>query len=87
MQPISTSAMEFAKPCQHCGMIHDGVCSRVKSIEYYPDGTMKRVEYHDEYTSRECLMCKTWGPGLVRESEDAEQWAKKIASNVANLND
>lgn len=33
--------------CGHCGNFHQGVCPRVKSIEYYHDGcTVKRVEYH-----------------------------------------
>lgn len=33
--------------CGHCGMYHQGQCPRIKSIEYWPDGTVKRVEYHD----------------------------------------
>ena len=34
--------------CGHCGLWHEGrVCPRVKAIDYYPDGTVKRVEYHD----------------------------------------
>jgi hypothetical protein len=35
------------KPCGHCGMWHAGSCPRIKSIEYYPDGTVRRLEYHD----------------------------------------
>lgn len=31
--------------CRHCGMIHGLLCPSVKAIEYYPDGTIKRVEY------------------------------------------
>jgi len=34
--------------CGHCGAIHGGTCSRIKAIDYYPDGTIKRVEYHAE---------------------------------------
>lgn len=32
--------------CLYCGaaQTHTGVCHRIKSIEYYPDGTMKKVE-------------------------------------------
>jgi len=32
--------------CQWCGLIHTspGVCPMVKALEYYPDGTLKRVE-------------------------------------------
>lgn len=31
--------------CRHCGHLHSGPCPRVKAIEYYPNGTVKRVEY------------------------------------------
>ena len=31
--------------CAHCGNIHGPRCPSVKAIEYYPDGTVKRVEY------------------------------------------
>lgn len=34
-----------AWPCQWCGAYHTGVCRRVKSIDYYPDGTIKRIEF------------------------------------------
>jgi hypothetical protein len=27
-------------------MLHAGECPRIKAIDYYPDGTTKRVEYH-----------------------------------------
>lgn len=37
---------DAAPKCPHCGsMPHSGVCPSVKAIEYYPDGTVKRVEY------------------------------------------
>jgi len=32
--------------CPHCGMIHQTTCARIKAIEYYQDGTTKRVELH-----------------------------------------
>jgi hypothetical protein len=38
----------YAGQCGHCGMIHGGPCPRIKAIEYYPDGTVKRIEYHGE---------------------------------------
>lgn len=31
--------------CGHCGLYHRAVCQRIKVIEYYPDGSLKRVEY------------------------------------------
>lgn len=42
----STSNMS----CGHCGGYHTGSCPRVKAIEYYANGTVKRVEYHDTIT-------------------------------------
>lgn len=42
--------------CPHCGNIHSGQCSRVKAIEYYPDGRVKRVEYHDIHVMRESVI-------------------------------
>ena len=33
-------------PCGYCGQWHDNVCPRVKAMEYHPDGTIKRVEFH-----------------------------------------
>lgn len=33
--------------CSHCGMLHQGICPRVRAVEYYPDGTIKAVHYHD----------------------------------------
>lgn len=42
---IQTSA---APPhgCPYCGLPHAGTCPRVKAIEYHPDGSLKRVEFH-----------------------------------------
>lgn len=31
--------------CQWCGQIHMTVCFMVKALEYFPDGTIKRVEF------------------------------------------
>lgn len=32
--------------CGHCGCWHQGACPRIKTIEYYPNGTIKKIEYH-----------------------------------------
>jgi hypothetical protein len=45
--------------CGHCGMWHAGPCARIKAMEYYPDGTMKRVEYYD---ARPAMQHKTAQP-------------------------
>jgi hypothetical protein len=33
--------------CGHCGGYHTAQCPRIKAIEYHPNGTIKRIEYHD----------------------------------------
>lgn len=33
--------------CRHCGQHHGPHCPLVKAVEYYPDGSLKRVEYID----------------------------------------
>lgn len=43
----STSGTVTVAACEHCGAHHAGRCHRIKAIDYYPNGTMKRVEYVD----------------------------------------
>ena len=33
--------------CGYCGAWHSGTCPRIKSIDYYPNGSVKHVEFHD----------------------------------------
>lgn len=33
--------------CPHCGTIHLTTCPKIKAIEYYQDGSTKRIEFHD----------------------------------------
>lgn len=33
--------------CPHCNYGHAGTCPRIKAIEYHPDGTVKRIEFHE----------------------------------------
>lgn len=40
--------------CPYCSgpsrfVYHVGTCPRVKAIEYHPDGSVKRVEFHDPF--------------------------------------
>lgn len=44
--PTTTSGTLSLKTCQHCGGIHSGQCPRIKAIEYYQNGNVRRVEYH-----------------------------------------
>lgn len=33
--------------CRYCGCWHNGTCPKVKAIEYHPDGSVRRVELHE----------------------------------------
>jgi hypothetical protein len=33
--------------CKHCGMLHQGTCPRISAIDYYPNGSIKRIEYFE----------------------------------------
>ena len=35
----------MSEKCQHCGNIHEFRCPLIKSIEYYEDGSIKKIEY------------------------------------------
>ena len=35
----------MTEKCKHCGVIHETRCPCIKSIEYFEDGTIKRIEY------------------------------------------
>jgi hypothetical protein len=37
--------IQTSKECSYCGNIHGPRCPAVRSIEYYQDGTVKRVEF------------------------------------------
>lgn len=37
-----------AHACRWCGLIHKGTCHRVEEIEYFPDGTVKRVRFRGD---------------------------------------
>ncbi len=39
--------------CGHCGCVHvNQQCPRIKAIEYHPNGTVKRIEYHTPTTEK-----------------------------------
>jgi len=39
--------------CKNCGMHHTGdLCPDVKRLEYYPDGTIMKVDFHPTYDKR-----------------------------------
>ena len=48
--PIGTAAV--GNCCPYCSTVeriiyHAGVCPQIKSVEYYPDGRIKKIELHE----------------------------------------
>ena len=52
--------------CPHCGLVHLTTCPRIKVIECYADGTIKRVEFHP-YVMAEFLDRR---PNWERQKQD-----------------
>jgi hypothetical protein len=45
----SNNSTGFVNSCGHCGNWHpNAACPRIRAIEYYPDGTVKKVVYHTD---------------------------------------
>lgn len=65
-----TTACEPTGYCPWCSqpsfgswVYHGGHCPKVKSIEYHPKGSVKRVEFHDENISAKvkwAYVCGEW---------------------------
>jgi hypothetical protein len=41
----ATTGTVSMSTCPHCGGWHNGACPQVRAIEYWPNGSVKRVEY------------------------------------------
>ena len=53
--PPGTTPEPSNDACPHCSgafsqVFHGGRCPQVKSIEYYPNGSIKKVEFNNETT-------------------------------------
>lgn len=47
---MTSTTYQSPQKCEHCGCLHDFPCPRIKAIEYYETGAVKRVEYVDVST-------------------------------------
>ena len=48
--------------CGHCGMFHAGPCPRIKAIEYYENGNVKRIEYHGAQPMQSAQLKESYPP-------------------------
>jgi len=61
--------------CRWCGSYHNTACPKVKAIEYHRDGSVKRVEFHDQPTALptvEITQTITPSPGVEVARQVAE---------------
>ena len=47
MSTTTTATAIPQVPCGYCGKYHQGICPRIKSVEYHDNGTVRRVEFYD----------------------------------------
>ena len=50
VQYLPTSPEGYCPYCSHLPLYvyHGGKCPKVKSIEYYPDGSVRKVEFNEK---------------------------------------
>lgn len=47
---MMTTTIPSLQTCQWCGFYHTGICPMATAIEYYPNGSVKRVEFGQRQT-------------------------------------
>ena len=58
--------------CPHCGMFHATTCPRVKAVEYHPDGSVRRVEFHAPVAAHSPVRIKKRAPLIIEEDRDPD---------------
>lgn len=43
------SNISVTNTCRYCGSWHQGVCARIEEIEYFANGTIKRVKLREPH--------------------------------------
>jgi hypothetical protein len=69
--------------CWHCGSgSHPGQCPRIKAIEFFADGVVRRVEYHESP-----LVANTFDRAtFIPMSPLSEDESKRLADVLATAN-
>jgi hypothetical protein len=52
IDPITTAIL--SGPCAYCAGYHTGVCPRIESIDYHPDGTVAHVKLRPPLPTFQC---------------------------------
>lgn len=65
--------------CEHCGLVHETTCPRIKAIEYHENGIVKRVEFVTD-ADRRPVHHHDHSPRVI-EREPSEAEKERIARN------
>lgn len=71
--------------CEYCGMIHKGVCPKVRSIEYHQDSTIKRVEFFESQNLAADLHLIKMGQGAEKIAPAPSRLEQLVTEYAANL--
>lgn len=66
---------QFPK-CPFCDNYHFGRCPEVRSVEYYENGAIKKVEYENgQNISAECFSVELYAPNKIIDTiSDKKKW-------------
>lgn len=56
------------KSCPHCGQYHTAICPRIRALDFFADGTVKRVEYWPPPPIPSQVTAQWTVPGPAQES-------------------
>jgi hypothetical protein len=51
--------------CPYCSQTHSGICWRVKSVEYFENGTIRKVEFRDFSQHEPVCVPSVFIPGVI----------------------
>lgn len=59
VRKMNRNATGEMEKCKYCGNYHGGHCPLVRAIEYFPNGMVKRVEYHESRANEAIINWRT----------------------------
>jgi len=71
--------------CEHCGMLHETTCPRIKAIEYHTNGTIKRIEFVTDADKR-AVHHHDHSPRIIeREPSETERTARDYRRQILKM--
>lgn len=73
--------------CRFCGMIHGVMCPAVKAIEYFEDGTVKRVEFKTAADYAAPIQIAPVSPSIPSWPSPWTPWCRTSSTSVSCATD